>query len=74
MFGGHRSQEAGGASPFGTSDTDEVSPAQHVIRRHLVGDHRVLANSLKNLQQVAPVGTVFFSLKLTPNDIVRIVG
>lgn len=52
VLSGHPSQEAGGAPALGTADADKVPRSHHITRslcRHLMGNHCVLANLLKNL-------------------------
>lgn len=52
--GGRASQEAGGTSSLCTADADKISGSHNFTRRlsgHLVGNHRVLADFLQNLQQ-----------------------
>lgn len=56
MLGGRSSQEAGGTSSFCTADADKIPGSYDLTRRlsgHLVGDHRVLADFLQDLQQVS---------------------
>lgn len=53
VLSGHSCQEAGGASPLGTSDTDKVPGSHHIaggLCGYLMGDHRVLADLLENLE------------------------
>lgn len=54
MLGGSASQEAGGTSSFCTADADKIPGSHDFTRRlsrHLVGNHRVLADFLQDLQQ-----------------------
>lgn len=52
VLSGHSRQEAGGAPAFGTADADKVPRPHHVagcLCRHLMGNHCVLADLLKDL-------------------------